>query len=104
VDNLRRESGNTAAMVGRERPQAGVRVDPKASSWLTLSLPRSLLPHGAGHRILRSDVVEAAMRHVDRGDYCPSHAYEDAPQFIGHGVTISAPHMHGTQIRRSLVP
>lgn len=35
------------------------------------------------------------MSSVDRGKYTPpSQAYIDAPQGIGYGVTISAPHMH----------
>jgi protein-L-isoaspartate(D-aspartate) O-methyltransferase len=38
--------------------------------------------------------VIAAMRAVDRGAYCPSKPYEDRPQRIGFGITISAPHMH----------
>jgi protein-L-isoaspartate(D-aspartate) O-methyltransferase len=40
------------------------------------------------------------MRLVDRGDFCPSAPYDDAPQPIGHGVTISAPHMHGRPLQR----
>lgn len=31
---------------------------------------------------------------VDRGHYCKKNPYMDAPQTIGYGVTISAPHMH----------
>lgn len=31
---------------------------------------------------------------VDRGNYSKSNPYMDAPQGIGFGVTISAPHMH----------
>lgn len=34
------------------------------------------------------------MRAVDRGNYAPSEAYQDSPMPIGHGQTISAPHMH----------
>lgn len=33
---------------------------------------------------------------VDRAHYAPSSAYNDSPQTIGHGATISAPHMHAT--------
>ena len=37
-----------------------------------------------------------AMNKVDRKNYVPngSSAYEDSPQPIGYGATISAPHMH----------
>ncbi|GAA5797384.1 hypothetical protein HPULCUR_002768 [Helicostylum pulchrum] len=30
-----------------------------------------------------------------RKDYCPRFSYEDSPQTLGYGATISAPHMHG---------
>lgn len=47
--------------------------------------------------ILKSDIVAAAMQKVDRANYVidKSDAYLDSPQSIGHGATISAPHMHG---------
>lgn len=40
--------------------------------------------------------VESALRSVDRSKFVrdPETAYLDRPQSIGHGVTISAPHMH----------
>jgi protein-L-isoaspartate(D-aspartate) O-methyltransferase len=34
------------------------------------------------------------MELVDRKYYAPSHPYEDLPQSLGYGATISAPHMH----------
>merc|ERR1719510_1532410 len=34
------------------------------------------------------------MKSVDRGDFAKGNSYEDSPQYIGYGVTISAPHMH----------
>jgi protein-L-isoaspartate(D-aspartate) O-methyltransferase len=33
------------------------------------------------------------MLQVDRGKYAKKNPYTDAPQGIGYGVTISAPHM-----------
>uniref|UniRef100_A0A1L8DU02 protein-L-isoaspartate(D-aspartate) O-methyltransferase n=1 Tax=Nyssomyia neivai TaxID=330878 RepID=A0A1L8DU02_9DIPT len=45
--------------------------------------------------IITGDLVEKAMRDTDRKFYCPNNPYMDAPQGIGCGVTISAPHMHG---------
>ena len=33
------------------------------------------------------------MRLVDRGDFAKDDLYEDCPQYIGCGATISAPHM-----------
>ena len=44
--------------------------------------------------IIKSGEVEKAMHNVDRGNYCPRSPYQDSPQPIGFGVTISAPHMH----------
>ncbi|XP_029195165.2 protein-L-isoaspartate(D-aspartate) O-methyltransferase-like [Acropora millepora] len=44
--------------------------------------------------ILKTQRVIEAMRKVDRGNYCNYSPYMDAPQSIGYGVTISAPHMH----------
>lgn len=44
--------------------------------------------------IIKSAVVEEAMRKVDRGNYCTNRPYQDSPQYIGYGITISAPHMH----------
>jgi protein-L-isoaspartate(D-aspartate) O-methyltransferase len=47
---------------------------------------------------IKSARVESVMRRVDRARYCPADlaawAYEDSPQRIGSGQTISAPHMH----------
>ncbi|KAK9873045.1 hypothetical protein WA026_020781 [Henosepilachna vigintioctopunctata] len=47
-----------------------------------------------GNGIIKSDVVENAMLTVDRCHYSKNSPYMDAPQGIGYGVTISAPHMH----------
>ncbi len=47
--------------------------------------------------LIQAPRVRDAMAAVDRAHYCPSSpraAYEDAPQAIGFGATISAPHMH----------
>lgn len=44
--------------------------------------------------IIRSEAVEHAMTTIDRAHYCKNNPYMDAPQRIGYGVTISAPHMH----------
>ena len=48
--------------------------------------------------LIKSSVVLQAMNRVDRANYVPASssrdAYTDAPQSIGFGATISAPHMH----------
>jgi len=43
--------------------------------------------------VIQSREVELAMVQVDRQLYSPNNPYMDAPQGIGFGVTISAPHM-----------
>ena len=45
------------------------------------------------------------LRHpqVDRGHYAPAFAYDDSPQVVGFGATISAPHMHASACE-SLLP
>eukprot|EP00938_MAST-03A_sp_MAST-3A-sp1_P000855 g855.t1 len=46
------------------------------------------------HRIIKSKAVENAMKAVNRSHYAPKNPFEDAPQSLGYGATISAPHMH----------
>ncbi|TBU46696.1 Pcmt1-prov protein [Dichomitus squalens] len=55
-----------------------------------------LIDNMAKSKIINSERVTKAMTRVDRACYVrqPSAAYEDSPQPIGHGATISAPHMH----------
>ncbi|KAL6233483.1 hypothetical protein BDW75DRAFT_231913 [Aspergillus navahoensis] len=45
--------------------------------------------------LIKNERVKQAMMAVDRGHYAPVRPYSDSPQPIGHGATISAPHMHG---------
>ncbi|KAJ7530168.1 hypothetical protein O6H91_15G082600 [Diphasiastrum complanatum] len=48
------------------------------------------------HGILSSKPAAEAMLKMDRADFVPDRhsSYIDAPQSIGYGATISAPHMH----------
>lgn len=48
------------------------------------------------NNMIKSDVVKQAFLKVDRGNYAPSSPYADCPQTLGHGATISAPHMHAS--------
>lgn len=52
--------------------------------------------------VVTSSEVEQVLRRVDRANYVVDRntAYADAPQSIGHGVTISAPHMHAHTLER----
>jgi len=44
--------------------------------------------------IINNEQTAKAMLLVDRKNYAKGIPYQDAPQGIGYGVTISAPHMH----------
>ncbi|ERF71397.1 hypothetical protein EPUS_07425 [Endocarpon pusillum Z07020] len=60
-----------------------------------------LISNLAASGLIKNERVLQAMSgraKVDRAHYCPdsSSAYEDSPQSIGHGATISAPHMHAS--------
>lgn len=44
--------------------------------------------------IVQTPAVEFVLKEVDRGNYISQNPYADAPQGIGQGQTISAPHMH----------
>ncbi len=45
--------------------------------------------------VIKTKEVINAMLAVDRKHFAPYSPYSDAPQPIGYGATISAPHMHG---------
>lgn len=57
---------------------------------------RELVRRLAEEKLVVTPRIVDAFYRVDRGAYClhRESAYEDAPQSIGHGATISAPHMH----------
>jgi len=50
------------------------------------------------NNLIRSQRVHAAMSYVDRADFAPTNPYEDKPQKIGMGATISTPHMHAISL------
>ncbi|KAI7940050.1 hypothetical protein MJO28_013702 [Puccinia striiformis f. sp. tritici] len=56
--------------------------------------------------LMKSPRVLEAMKKVDRANYLPSgarqDAYQDRPQSIGFGATISAPHMHANALENLL--
>lgn len=56
---------------------------------------KALLDHLKESGIIKSKRVYEAMSAIKRGDFINNNvAYIDAPQTIGFGATISAPHMH----------
>ncbi|KAI0845364.1 protein-L-isoaspartate O-methyltransferase [Daldinia vernicosa] len=54
------------------------------------------------NKLITQPVVKNAFLKVDRAHYAPSQPYEDSPQPIGHGATISAPHMHAHAVETLL--
>lgn len=58
-----------------------------------------LVDNLVANRMITDDRVKQAFLAVDRAHYAPRSPYKDAPQSIGHGVTISAPHMHALAIQ-----
>lgn len=68
---------------------------PTTMSWRSSGSSNSeLVENLHGHGVLKSDKIVSVMKQVDRADFSHVHPYMDAPQGIGYGVTISAPHMH----------
>ncbi|KAA1474486.1 protein-L-isoaspartate O-methyltransferase [Dentipellis sp. KUC8613] len=66
-------------------------------AWFSTGKTNSdLIANMSRNGILKSDRVYEAMEKVDRAHYVvdKADAYIDSPQYIGHGATISAPHMH----------
>ncbi len=53
-----------------------------------------LLSNLKEYKIIQTERVHGVMAKVDRGEFSRQSPYVDSPQSIGHGVTISAPHMH----------
>ncbi|KAJ8099933.1 protein-L-isoaspartate O-methyltransferase [Lipomyces tetrasporus] len=53
--------------------------------------------------ILSTPRIIAAMKATDRAHYSPRRPYDDCPQSLGFGATISAPHMHAHALE-SLAP
>ncbi|XP_037937040.1 protein-L-isoaspartate(D-aspartate) O-methyltransferase isoform X3 [Teleopsis dalmanni] len=66
------------------------------SGWIsrTEASNLELVEHLRDYGVVKSDIVAQAMLSTDRRYYSPRNPYMDAPQSIGGGVTISAPHMH----------
>ena len=61
-----------------------------------MELNENLIDILISEKIVKSKMVEKAMKAVNRQDFCPEPelAFIDSPQRIGYGATISAPHMH----------
>jgi protein-L-isoaspartate(D-aspartate) O-methyltransferase len=71
--------------------------DPNMRAWTCHGRSqREMVDRLCQANIIQSEAVRQVMLQVDRGNYFPHEAaYQDTPQGIGAGQTISAPHMHG---------
>lgn len=63
---------------------------------------RDMVDHLVQAQIIKSPAVKEVMRLVDRKFYVPVNPYQDSPQGIGSGQTISAPHMHAHVLEEML--
>jgi protein-L-isoaspartate(D-aspartate) O-methyltransferase len=63
---------------------------------------RELVDHLMQAQIIKSPAVKEVMRVVDRQYYVRQNPYDDSPQGIGIGQTISAPHMHAHVLEEML--
>ena len=69
--------------------------------WCSGSSNDELVENMVKKKVIRSPGVAAVMKSVDRRHYTRGGGvdYKDSPQPIGHGVTISAPHMHAIALQ-----
>ncbi|KAL8825058.1 MAG: hypothetical protein Q9191_004645 [Dirinaria sp. TL-2023a] len=73
-------------------------------AWISSgSSNKALIANLASNKLITSERVKTAMLGVDRAHYAPALPYQDSPQPIGFGATISAPHMHASACE-SLLP
>ncbi|KAI4124331.1 MAG: hypothetical protein LQ338_004844 [Usnochroma carphineum] len=73
-------------------------------AWLSSGSSNAALIHNLkSHKLITTERVVNAMLAVDRAHYSPALPYQDSPQLIGFGATISAPHMHASAAE-SLLP
>mmetsp|Transcript_30658 Transcript_30658/g.44578 ORF Transcript_30658/g.44578 Transcript_30658/m.44578 type:complete len:350 (+) Transcript_30658:175-1224(+) len=65
---------------------------------------REMVEKLAAANIIKTDQVRQCLLRVDRANYAPERysAYTDAPQPLGYGQTISAPHMHAHTLEELL--
>lgn len=57
-----------------------------------------LVDNLASSGFLTTPRVISAFKATDRAHFSPRKPYDDAPQYLGFGATISAPHMHAASI------
>jgi protein-L-isoaspartate(D-aspartate) O-methyltransferase len=80
---------------------------PLMRAWMcTGRTQRDMVDKLAQAGIVKASINKEALLRVDRKNYVlkPNYAYEDSPQPIGYGQTISAPHMHAHVLEDLLPP
>lgn len=77
--------GNGSAMT------LGSNIGTRKSQW-------QLVDYLQRTRAFTKDAVRNVLLSVDRAHFAPNYPYEDRPQSIGYGATISAPHMHAAAL------
>ena len=55
---------------------------------------KNLIKVLVNNKSIQSDVVYNVMSNVDRSEFVKTDPFDDCPQYLGYGATISAPHMH----------
>jgi protein-L-isoaspartate(D-aspartate) O-methyltransferase len=77
---------------------------PPTMAWRSSGLTNTeLITNLFNAKLITSPTVKNAMLAVDRAHYASYAPYDDSPQSIGYGATISAPHMHASACE-SLLP
>lgn len=67
----------------------------RVMAWRSSSFTQhGLIQNMVNEGILSAPTVIQAMKSVDRANFIAFNPYQDSPQPIGYGQTISAPHMH----------
>ncbi len=79
---------------------------PLTGGWTSSGLSNEQLVSNLVRDERLSPTASAALRSIDRANFVSeslrANAYDDRPLPIGHGVTISAPHMHAAALERLL--
>mmetsp|Transcript_10647 Transcript_10647/g.14264 ORF Transcript_10647/g.14264 Transcript_10647/m.14264 type:complete len:240 (+) Transcript_10647:29-748(+) len=72
-------------------------IEGENKMWRNYSTNKGLIEGLQAKGVIKTERVKETMLRIDRKHYARDSgaAYDDCPQPIGYGVTISAPHMHG---------
>lgn len=79
-------------------PRAGLLMNNGTIAMSTRTSQWQLVDYLQRTRAFTKNIVRDVLLSIDRADFSPSYPYEDRPQSIGYGATISAPHMHAAAL------